>query len=1084
MSPSPAPVRRRGQTLIIALLVLGVLLILSAVFAGILNRAIRGASLASGRATASDFAEGGIRYAHGQLLGSELGADWRGIPTTVLDLGGGVTRDPDAYYLRPPAAQPGGGGFAFPTRPNQTDQGGPDGLGSFFRVNFDGGRALVRVRYAPGDPTIFSGNFGGPDAAARVGGFLQPGRARNYLVIESVGRLGSYQPTDPTSGTRTSVRFTNFASQAAFNAGLDALKLFDANEPASRRVVALAQIGLIDTARFITNKDRVGRPAEIGAPREIGARDANGTIVIPTRLGGATRLFNVAPGGGNVPSLQKYPGLGSLFSNADVRLAGDVGTSLNATLGDSWAVAGTIAPADGATALSLETTTWNGTAWVTPAPTVLPAAALDSSGPAFSTQSGLLRDGGSGLDANGFPRGVGRKEPPTILGGDRGPSRYVSATRETGDLGAGGRRGVFGHGEGVYVDNRSDFQASADEAGREIAGSSQSLEQDWLSPFGDGVSFRSGWRGPFYIPVGATVRLQSDGFTIAKGSNPDAGADERTWKDVNGADSGLTTLRYRIGLGTDGQPHVMDTLTAPLYGTTINAPISAAQYQQAPAFDGVLYFEGNVRVRGVIPTDVQLTLVTNRTAYIEGSILKGTVGNEVTRAYPVGAVPIGQRLTRRSRSTLMIMAKDYVALNTTMFFGPTNQTNAQAERGANGVGGYNPVRLAAPDGEIALQSEMPLAEVNDDPSLWRPLALDYVSYVGGGTGTPLASKMLLTQTLEATPDGPSATFVTLGVNDGEFANPEYNFEVANSRTNGARAQYAAINAPDPPPAYAPIYGLGLEPFQQSSRFETIGFPLLTPGATNYNAANGLIASTGAAGAYTLTSLDSNAVRARLTSLGTDATGSYLLGRAAIAPNDVRIEASIYAQEGSFFVIPGDWFNANPNDTRAAWIANGGNAPATVAAANEKRLVDFGTGPDAPFYGEPLDVRVEIVGSVSENMPPPVSVQGEWLKKWGWIPLPLAALSDGSGNALNIPASHVPATGPTGLYVPNLTFRYDPVLATGRVSGFSADNVATDADRFGPNAAVRYRVVNGVNVPLPPMPRLPVSPTLAYFGEVK
>ncbi|MER3495492.1 MAG: hypothetical protein C4320_00885, partial [Armatimonadota bacterium] len=67
----------RGQTLIIALLILGVLLILSAVFTGILSRAISGASVASGRASISEFSEAGIRYAHKQLLTSELGRETR-----------------------------------------------------------------------------------------------------------------------------------------------------------------------------------------------------------------------------------------------------------------------------------------------------------------------------------------------------------------------------------------------------------------------------------------------------------------------------------------------------------------------------------------------------------------------------------------------------------------------------------------------------------------------------------------------------------------------------------------------------------------------------------------------------------------------------------------------------------------------------------------------------------------------------------------------------------------------------------------------------------------------------------------------
>ena len=75
-----------GQTLVIALLVLFVLLILGAAFASILSRNIRGASVAKGRGINNDLAESGVRFAHAQLVNSTLGADWRGIPTTLTQV--------------------------------------------------------------------------------------------------------------------------------------------------------------------------------------------------------------------------------------------------------------------------------------------------------------------------------------------------------------------------------------------------------------------------------------------------------------------------------------------------------------------------------------------------------------------------------------------------------------------------------------------------------------------------------------------------------------------------------------------------------------------------------------------------------------------------------------------------------------------------------------------------------------------------------------------------------------------------------------------------------------------------------------
>ncbi|MBC8065169.1 MAG: hypothetical protein H7Y17_10090 [Chlorobia bacterium] len=194
-----------------------------------------------------------------------------------------------------------------------------------------------------------------------------------------------------------------------------------------------------------------------------------------------------------------------------------------------------------------------------------------------------------------------------------------------------------------------------------------------------------------------------------------------------------------------------------------------------------------------------------------------------------------------------------------------------------------------------------------------------------------------------------------------------------------------------------------------------------------------------------------------------------MARAAMVPNDVRIEASVYAEDGSFFVIPSPWFNPNPNDRRDTYMARVIAVGATQAQT--ERYENFGSAPITPFYGEPIDVRVKIIGAVSQNMPAPMSQQAEWLKKWGWIP---RSLGD---TGRRIPAQHVPAGFDlnTDLYVPNFIITYDPALGSGRAwdpanpSPFSPANFPLRVDDDGRMLA--------------PMPRLPVSPTLAYFGEV-
>jgi hypothetical protein len=60
-------------------------------------------------------------------------------------------------------------------------------------------------------------------------------------------------------------------------------------------------------------------------------------------------------------------------------------------------------------------------------------------------------------------------------------------------------------------------------------------------------------------------------------------------------------------------------------------------------------------------------------------------------------------------------------------------------------------------------------------------------------------------------------------------------------------------------------------------------------------------------------------------LPTDNT-PYRFSAAAIQPLDIKIQAALFAQEGCFFVIPGYWFNTDPQDTRANFERTNRRAP--------------------------------------------------------------------------------------------------------------------------------------------------------------
>ncbi len=1067
--------REKGQTIVIAMIVLGVLLILGFVFLGILNQNIGNARRAQTRSEASDLSEAGIRYAHSQLLETGQGADWRPAPTTIIPVNGSpnLTRDPDIYYLRP------GTGYGFRTDADpQKDLGGPDGLGPFVRVPFTNGRALIRVRYGPSDANVFSSSPTGP--------MRNPSAARNLIIIESIGRQGAINPGDPTTlGFNQGIQFQGFGNGASMRGALAAMKQGDASIPHSRRLIAFASLDDIQYARFIANKYHQSKPAEIGVPKELGAM-LGGVSVGPSlayQVGTNVRFAN--QGLTNTPE-----GFGSIHSNADLMIHGTVMAYLNRALGDQIDVAGSIT-GDNDAHLEVFQSDFNrnsGT-WVYPNlnspdfnlvgdPTA--AATFNSRSDNFSTAAGNLRDGESSTDSSGFARGVGYIPAGSIESTDpnTGLNRYVSLTRESGRLINGVNAGRYGHGAGIYVDNFSDIQIGTDEASRARVGTEQTLVYDWLNPNNGKAS--SGWIGPFYTPRGAILMLQSDGMTVYRDSRAPAG--ERLWLNPDGTASNSAVIRYKFG-SVGGQTYVIDSLEPGVNFDSPNPNFAAGQ-----PFNGVMYLEGNVRVRGVIPTDVQLSVVSNGTVYIDGSITKGVQGNYVTD--PSGAT-LGQRLSRPSRSALWLAAREYVALNTSQFFGPSPTSPVTPVNDVPQGSIYNPVRVPAAAGLLSLQNEFVLDSDAPggqpyNPQSWRPFAAEYVDSVS--TSTKLATSLFLTQAMD---NGPApGTFIGMDANYDGTGTSTYYFPKSSS--NSATVFF------DNTPAwsgqnYVPIYGLGAENWQRFARMESSAFTLIDPNVATFdNAAPWQIHANGFDGSlnqYILNQTGTNEFRIHTTALGNEATNDFLLARAAVIPNDVRIEAAVFAEEGSFFVIPAPWLNNNPNDRRdvydnavKGYVAQGLTQLQAQQRANADRLDSFGTYPQIPFFGEPPDMRVTIVGSVAENMPPPSSQQAEWIRKWGWIPRSLG--SSGS----NIPLQHVPASANSGLpFVPNLIVSYDPVLATGRTMGFARTGSNTDS----PYVRSVWYDYNGDGVqqdweiqPLPPLPRLPVSPALSYFGEVQ
>lgn len=1072
-----------GQTLVIAVVILGILLIVGFAFAGIVSKNISEADRSKRRNLATDLARSGADLAHYNLRYSALGADWRPSPTPPEMDANGFTKDPDALYLRP--ADP---NLPFSSEARLApipDRGGPDGYGPYSRVFFDKGRALIRIQFNP---------FAYDAFRAPNGQLRDPGKARNYLTIEVIGRpaaLRSGNRIDPSLQLPERVRVRNFADITDKTNEIARLKSLDNTLTNTRKLMAFASIGIIEHLRYITDKAKVSRAAELGFPT--GRESGNNLTPFDQANVGITYGDGQAPfannpddnrpvagisfygqifgepnnGAGNL--WQTITGLGSLYSNVGLKLHGLHRVALNATFNEAWTVAGAIQQANSESALSVTrayldkpTGFWNSDVTVdgtvigstVNTPVVVSGVGLDSTQPTFNTIANAVRDSAVTPDPDGYPRGAVRKEPPSILTVDpqNRQDRYLVQTRESGRVQNNRNTGRWGLGQGIYVDS-SERGNSDSEDQRAITGAVKALPNDWLNPNNPASQ---GWKGPYYVPIASYLRLRPDGFEIIR----DNRSRSAYWRNANGAVTNNPRARFRIrtvenpaGSGKFQAMSLNSIEHANLVGQPALSLSDDSFRQFGQPFNGLIYFEGDVRVRGVIPTDQQITVISKGSIYVEGSVVKGLITEQ------------GTPITRPSRSTIMLAARDFVCVNTTMFFAPSPGETVH-EKNENAVPDTpNPLELSLDYPSIQLEGQFLLDSATvggnpNNPSTWLPYALRYET-----GGVPIASNLLVSTS--ADDNGP--TFVSLDVAPGSYALvgswASYLFPRdlvfgGNPTRFNAAAEYFTGNG------NVPVYGMGNPTINAYPRFETVEFQIVNSTFT-YNQQR-MLPANNTLGAYALAVQDPTYFRVRMNGLGNVPMKNFLAARTAVAPFDVRIEAAMFAEEGSFFVIPGNWFNNNSQDSRRNWLdrsANGIYPGMSDDQANERRFELFGHTPSVPFYGEPLDVKISILGAISENLPAPISAQAEWLRKWGWIP----RLIGSSGQ--RIPTSHTSGFDPNVVpALPNLTMSYDPVF--GSASVFDQATSTSIPVRTDENGAI-----------LPPMPRLPVSPTLAYYGEV-
>ena len=917
----------------------------------------------------------------------------------------------------------------------------------YSRISLTGGRALVRVVYTPGSTNL-------PDSGA--GGKTIPDPRGGLLRIESIGRPGEVgDGQDPTLFVQTG-----------------------AAPRLRKELIAYKQIGLTDYGLYVTNKNKTSVEAAIGAPSvgvplafvlgdpDVAANPNKATPSFPMRINSDVRFY------GNTFLYESQRGTGDSLLTADTLLTSGkikfdgqntrlfVNRELNVT---------NMPPA------MLDSDVLTGIGFANAKPGCVANPSSDNPECGFDSKNALIRTGSEQPDANGYTQNIRALPPPSLNYIDKGTGvlRYRLLTRDTGawSLDANGvrfRQGQDGWGTGIYVNNPADFQPESNNAG---SPSSYSLRADWLNPKAQFA--QNYWQGPYYRPPGVLIELLGDRIRITRTDNdsfyePDGSLSQKQGgKVIEIPLSDYERKQYRVNDGTDGGkgklvslqifPHDSDerngSKVATQYGLT-----NPYKHSDTYGVNVVIMAEGNVRVRGVYGVDASKVAEISNDPDTEGSTKLERVHLTIVSghtAYIEGNIVKGDP---DRASTCAILAHDYVCVNPTVFVAPQNQTHAW-ERHSEDLDSFS---QNIPQGESADVS----FSFGLDPALY------------GGTLN------LLTRHASADPGG-LPSLINLRINPAVAANATS----ANGYYDFTKGLPAPVGNPLPPAYFYSYYYQVTTPL---NNFEARPFPLATSGA-NYQ----LITAPGYENllsfAPTVTAVGSGPL---------GAGGNYAFGGVMVTPLDIRIEALLYAEERSFFVIPGYSFNPNAGDTLQAYNYHTTyDKDGNVISNREKQRPD-GVFAEFPFYNEPVDARITIYGAVSENYTASISDQAAWMARWGYIPVHSGV---GVGIVGAIPTMHQHGVDPDARYgvADNGDYRtkdeadaniargmrllYDPALALPYLNSAGGAAGTNNPLRF---IARKLTLQDGITLigagtikqTLPSVPKLPVCPGLLYMGD--
>jgi len=1102
-------VKRRGQTLILALAIMFLLILIGGAFILMIVRNMNRVSKSGERDDSLALALAGLQFAADQIRTSPDGLDWRPRPSETLWRSPAAPGNVAVPYNPLPVPP-----YASPLHPSDTNGDGqfdanelrqmdPDhewlsDSDRFFRpyVRFPsgGGRFLLRVTYLP----QFHASSGTVEAGGNVDSF-DP--SSGMVHIECIGRPGQFDASDPT-----------------FYRGTRPRAAPDQDEPMEigpyRKVEAFVPVGLIDQLWWVTNVTNEAGPADIGVPPY---KDGNNQLVeYPTILEGGFRsnvdvlmhgrtVIRIYPARGEgvfvkgqvrwAPRQQGALGYdSSRAQNAFVQAQDDSGDPPNATVQipkddvndnpfDNNLLAEVPFGPSGGGFSSLNLTNAGGetkafiqdedfvrgnAAQTSQSTRTYPAPALLQVDPVtgINRWHELTRDSGEVIRIDDNPRAPGVQTRLVNTG-------WYGLTSITAGSGAPANWAA----KGLYIDNWGDIQYPNDRP---------AVKDEWLQRGSSDVR-RRGWIGDYYVPSvseGPTLHPITE-VHFAQG---DSGPVIR----VTRFDMDQRQLNIQPDVGKN---RVFYDITAVGGGVATLSPVGQSRDFDYPR-NGVMYCEGSIRVHGVLAPGKQLTVVSGGTIYIEGNLVKPRL-------------TVGPNTVADPTSCVALLAHDYVTLNPTVFtrIKPGEDVIVEADTfGPNG----EPTNY-----HFKVQPGSDLDFTFSAAELLEP-------YTTAGAFVPMARGMLHLKHTAEQSDVLSETGIAL-------YHPTPSSGIAPGWPFQGNFQYDwGTWKPGPNPPLPGIWSAvpsGQYLFEQwsagqdrtnyslSNRQTVLGSP-----AANYERKTfWLPTMAGGGGAGTPTPVTP----------GDDGTFRMLVGykngqmqpnaqpywvsRIAVLPGPqvpsgsaypdltqpaqplaVKIEAVMYAYTGSWFVIPPPYFNDNPLDTRNNYNLSGQRADGTIPFTPP-------TGGDThPFYREPLNIDVEIVGAVSENMPAEPQEKARWTSQtWAHFGPPLWPVT----------ASYQPdvfpgfypdgsVTRPRPTFAPNIRYRFDPMLRRlVRVRNIrtGAEILAWAAPGTPPGTLQTVQqVISGITAPLPTgsdsyaetlpiLPRLPAGAVI-YEGN--